>query len=733
MPDDTTRCPECGHLSADPEWCDNCGANLKGAESIDQEFKWLKVGLPLKLEIEGVDTTLEVEEIVENFATRKVFTARVTAPDDSPYAEQLLFVEESEDDGRSEGVIPDSVGELFRRPFYVGSNGDHVLEIYQDVGGMTCEDLVDLANNQLSYSQIKDIFEAVANSVMECHSNDQMLLAVAPWTVRIDGVVSAFDGGPDTQPDIATLMFGGSLAGAGATTSEADETAEEPVKAQAESPQEERVVDGDKTMVDGLFNLEGDDESGDASSDEVDVEDDPKSIAEIEDVLDAADEDGMEWDIFEDSNNENPTDAFEDTSILAAKALEANVVLKATFEGLDRTYAVGENPEEVPVIMGFSAPELLGRVRADVSVGCDVFGLGMLLYFLVSGRVPPSSVYTRYAPALPVRNFRPGFPPGLQPVISRATRPNPSDRYPSVQAMMDAFFNACALMEQRAAHVGTELAPRFRMAVDTHVGVAKGRRNPVNQDAVFGRSSDDGRFALVVVADGVSTASYGSGDLASHYLTARASDAWDEILPAYLMDERIDEISIIQDILNKANRDIVDHVNENHTPFSGNPHEVMGTTSLVAVIHNGIITLAALGDSRCYIQNAAGMEQVTIDHNLWSLSVLDGIPADSALAMPHGDALAKCLGTFSISEGRLTAINPDPDYFRFSLTRGDNVLLTSDGLIDFAGPNPYASEENVLAVMLSEPDPALACLELILLANRGGGGDNIGMAIAQFF
>jgi serine/threonine protein phosphatase PrpC len=101
--------------------------------------------------------------------------------------------------------------------------------------------------------------------------------------------------------------------------------------------------------------------------------------------------------------------------------------------------------------------------------------------------------------------------------------------------------------------------------------------------------------------------------------------------------------------------------------------------------------------------------------------------------LPHGDALARCLGTFVVENQRLIPVNTQPDVFEFALTRGDTLLLATDGLIDFAGANVLHSEDNVLSVLLSEPDPALACLELILLANRGGGGDNIGVAISKFY
>lgn len=235
----------------------------------------------------------------------------------------------------------------------------------------------------------------------------------------------------------------------------------------------------------------------------------------------------------------------------------------------------------------------------------------------------------------------------------------------------------------------------IKLCVETHIGIAKRLRNPVNQDHVFGQTSEDGRLSLIVVADGVSTASYGSGDLASRYLQDAAQIYWDDCLPTYLMDGKVDPYEIIHGILDDANQHIIDYVNEHHTPFRGSPHEVMGSTALVCVILNGIATLGALGDSRAYLQRGRAFEQLTRDHNLWTLSVLDGVLADNALALPHGDALARCLGTFYIDQDRLTSVHTEPDIFQFPVIAGDTLLLTTDGLLDFAGPNALMAEDNI--------------------------------------
>lgn len=724
MPDQVTpsqgiQCIECGELSTDHEWCDHCGARLsEQSDSPEATQRWFVEGERLDFACDGEEFVLEITELVEDFATRKIFLAQRVVSDEEDQSESLeddlYYVEQAEREERADGDIPESVRQLFRRPLVtMRGEDDLAVEIYRSVGGLTLEDMVDLASEQLSYAQVKGIFDAVADAIVECHDNGQLVLAIAPWTVRLDGSLPDFSD-EDTSP--------GSIS---SDHIHVDAT-EEFGRSTLEMPDTEILDEDSSGDLEELPEGEAESAGFDGELNELEMI--------REEVEEAGQDDFSAWDFFED-DGETAVDVTGDTGILPVDELETGVEeYRAIFEGLDRTYPSNVQPDEVPVIMGFSPPELLGRVRADVSEACDVFGLGMLLYFMIAGRTPPASVYTRYSPALPVRNFRAGFPPGLQPVISRATRPNPEDRYPSVEAMREAFRKACDTMEARSRQAEKESAgaPKFRLAVETHVGIGKRRRNPTNQDAVFGRASEDGRFALVVVADGVSTASYGSGDLASTFLAERAAEAWEELLPAYLMDEPIDEFRVIHGILSDANQDIVDHVNEHYTPFAGNPHEVMGTTSLVAILRDGLVTLASLGDSRCYLQNAQGLEQITTDHNLWSLSIIEGVPADSALAMPHGDALARCLGNFAIVQGQLESAPPDPDFFRFSVSPGDTVLLTTDGLVDFGGPNPTVAEENIQAIMVAEPDPALACLELILLANRGGGGDNVGLAIAQF-
>jgi PPM family protein phosphatase len=694
-----TCCPACGRPTGDEPTCDHCGHEPPASG-------WLETGqvrrirveperLDLDAEADEVEIDLEMVEMWEVYDTRRVLLARPTSvegDDAQELLEDVSFVVEQDDAHIvcDDEVLPEAWAQRVRRPLFRDEEQGRLFSVYDNESGLAFDELVEVAGGQLNLVQIRGLFEPVLEAIAELHDDDLLHLRLTPWTLRMR------DSRDDMGLPLGFLRETMQEESFDDAAGLEEDTFSEPLEAEVHN----EFMTGDaaeKTRNDlpplggGVEFPEEPELAGVGATSSVFITDSESAIGS------AVDDEGLE----------------------------------VVFDAIEGFFAVDGDFDEVPVVRGFSPPEMMGRARAQIGVGCDVFNLGMLLYFLVAGQLPPVSVYTRHTPALPARNLRPTFPPGLQAVIGRATRPDPKERYPSVDALHKAFNRACEVIEQRAREQ-VEDPPRMRLAVDTHVGIAKGRRNPVNQDTVFGQTSDDHRFALVVVADGVSTASYGSGDLASNILAEEAARAWEELLPGYLMDDQLEATDAIQRILNRANNRIVDYVNERFLPFRGGPHEVMGTTALVALVHDGMVTLGTLGDSRVYLQRGEAFEQLTIDHNLWTLSIVEGVPADNALAMSHGDALARCLGTFIVENERLEAVDPNPDIFQFPVCKGDTLLLTTDGLVDFAAANMLAAEDKIHQMLVSEPEPALACLELILVANRGGGGDNIGVGIVKF-
>jgi protein phosphatase len=744
-------------MSQDLQWCDNCGAPIEptapsaqnpqaaqgGADAPPQRF-WLEQGDRYTLHttagalaLGGVPAQrplivdLELERTLETTHSRHSSLARAVAARDQegwvlpadrfePLAQRRFVVEEI--DGQFQPPAhPAALLDSLRLPLSVMPRASHTVYVFLQDNTRTLVEIVERLGGELDIRQIRAIFGAVLDLVERIHEHGYLSLRLTPWHLLVSGA--------DGADLLAAFLPAGASLGLDEETStdgQRDQRPAEPTEEQppialpteetAEFVLQEVTPPTDRALaqteelprVDPAGTTHEEDEDGDGSS----------FLDALESMAAATQVDPLSRTL----PGEPPSHMSQPAPLIACQAL---------LDGNFPLYPIGQDADAIPGVIGFSAPEMFGRARAELTPVCDVFSLGMVLYYLLAGELPPTSIYTRHTPAVPARHFRPNFPIGLQGVISRATRPDPRERFPSVAAMRAAFDNACEVVERRLRAEAHSEHPVLDLAADRHVGINKGKRNPVNQDHVFAASSEDGRFALIVVADGVSTASYGSGDLASKYLTDTAQEAWEDILPLYLMDQPIHEQGLIQRILEDANRKIVQHINERHLPFRGNPHEVMGSTSLVAIYHRGCFTLASLGDSRVYVQRGPMLEQVTIDHNLWTLSILDGVPADTAMALPHGDALARCLGTFYVEQQRLVPIPPQPDYFHFPVISGDSVIFTTDGIIDFVGATSLASEDHILSIMLAEPNPALACLELILAANRGGGGDNIGVVIAR--
>jgi protein phosphatase len=732
-----TSCPRCGRPTDNEQHCADCG----GSEEAPQ---WLEVGqtygmtvkpekIGLDADADEVKVDLEMTEMWETYKSRRVFLAHPLAVHDasgepldddfeSIRHDDFVVEQETAYERSEQEVLPVELEARLRRPIFRDERAGKVISVYSNDCGLALDEVVEVATGRLNLAQVRGLFLPVLDAVSELHDEGLLHLRITPWTVRVrdradeKGLPLSFL--RDTMGVSHGLLEHSGL-GEEDTFSESEEISEPQVDRTAEYENPFAASRDDEKTRDDVMPLvmadmapnEGEPNEGEPNEGEPNEGEKEESREPVE----PSDSGGL----------------FISQSEASLGVQDDSTELEVLFDNIDGFFRADGDFDEVPTLRGFSPPEIMGRSRAQIGECCDVFNLGMLLYFLIAGQLPPVSVYTRHIPAVPARNLRPAFPPGLQSVIGRATRPDPNERYPDVKSLQKAFDRACDIMKKRAEVAGPD-SPRMTVAVDTHVGIAKQRRNPVNQDAVFGAASDDQRFSLMVVADGVSTASYGSGDLASAMLAEEAEAAWEELLPTYLMDEPINPTAAIQDILNKANDRLVNYVNAHFLPFRGGPHEVMGSTALVAILHDGLVTLAALGDSRVYLHRGEAFEQLTIDHNLWTLSILEGVPADNALAMPHGDALARCLGTFIIDQERLEAVHPEADVFQFPVTKGDTLLLTTDGLVDFAAANMLAAEDNIHQVLVSEPDPALACLELILLANRGGGGDNIGVGIVKF-
>jgi serine/threonine protein phosphatase PrpC len=63
---------------------------------------------------------------------------------------------------------------------------------------------------------------------------------------------------------------------------------------------------------------------------------------------------------------------------------------------------------------------------------------------------------------------------------------------------------------------------------------------------------------------------------------------------------------------------------------------------------------------------------------------------------------------------------------------GDQLVLCSDGIPDYAGVDEEDAEDNILRCVESALTVHHAAFELITLANKGGGGDNLSCIVLKF-
>ena len=256
--------------------------------------------------------------------------------------------------------------------------------------------------------------------------------------------------------------------------------------------------------------------------------------------------------------------------------------------------------------------------------------------------------------------------------------------------------------------------------------MGKRLRCPVNQDAVFLKKSDDSQRILLVVGDGVSTSTYGSGDIASGLLVETAQRIWDKELVGV---DTIDPRAIVSHIMEQTNQAICQYIRDRYADKSPTSAECMGTTALIAIIENGVMTLASIGDSRAYIIRDGFLSCITRDHNLFTIGIVNGLSVSLCASHPHAGSLVQCLGYYVDNEAEPEELSFD--IYTVHLLPDDNILLTTDGILDYIDCEISVSETKIAEIIMDAPDSAQACTDMIIQANLGGGGDNCGVGLIR--
>jgi serine/threonine protein phosphatase PrpC len=225
-------------------------------------------------------------------------------------------------------------------------------------------------------------------------------------------------------------------------------------------------------------------------------------------------------------------------------------------------------------------------------------------------------------------------------------------------------------------------------------------RRANNEDALC----DAPALGLFAVADGLG--GYEGGEVAAQLTVSRLREvveasqvaprsAWPPEELEYLSSEE----SLLAAATAAAHRAIL--------AWQRGPLHQMGSTVVAALAAGARLTVAHVGDSRCYRLRAGVLELLTRDHSLFTELVQAGFTGDRKTC-PFKHQVTRALGFPTSAQ---------PDVATFYLAPGDAYLLCSDGLYD-------ALDDARLADGLRLP-PVEACRDLALAAFEAGSRDNI--------
>ncbi len=360
--------------------------------------------------------------------------------------------------------------------------------------------------------------------------------------------------------------------------------------------------------------------------------------------------------------------------------------------------------------------------RAALERREDVHALAQVLLEQVLGPLP-NPRHLSAADVLPhLGELLPALPIDLFGALERALCPDPVCR------PADGFALLHSLERARATHVLRDGFPHqpgatITVGFDSHIGITRALTTQVNQDCLLIAGDPD--LALLVVADGISVSTAGSGDLASHILRETLRKWWTEAAASLRGASAARVHQAIREGLGRVNRQIL---TEAARLVGGrlSEHIPMGTTVVLAVCQGNRVQLASLGDSRAWLVDANGANLLTSDQNLQAELLRQHLGGNEPVWTEERNALTGYCGHLDHA-GRPTL--PPVHARSFTLLPGEWVVLTTDGFSDFADEED-AGLARVLVKAVREADdspvPAMdVARRAVDAANAGGGGDNV--------
>ncbi len=245
----------------------------------------------------------------------------------------------------------------------------------------------------------------------------------------------------------------------------------------------------------------------------------------------------------------------------------------------------------------------------------------------------------------------------------------------------------------------------------THTGLVR----ESNEDRIHLNEEDN----LFVVADGMG--GHAAGEVASgiavkavnEFIIHTRRDR--ELTWPYAYDDSLSyDGNRLQTAIRLANNRIREAVEE-ESEYQG-----MGSTMVSLLVTEDRSTIGSVGDSRVYRYRRDELELLTIDHSWVNEQLQEGmLTEEQAKTHPFRNVVTRALGSDS---------NVQVDIRSDGIEEGDCYLLCSDGL------SGMIEEEQLAKMMAGVTGRGVEaiCCELVEVANKNGGKDNISVILVRF-
>jgi len=246
----------------------------------------------------------------------------------------------------------------------------------------------------------------------------------------------------------------------------------------------------------------------------------------------------------------------------------------------------------------------------------------------------------------------------------------------------------------------------IRVGCRTDVGL-KREHNEDSFAVVDGAALNGLLDCVLLVADGMG--GMGGGDVASRITAHTVPETIHQLLQTSPYEELP---SLLLQAFRVANQEVFTRRADRIEQRS------MGTTCVCALIRNGMLAIAHVGDSRAYLLRHGRLSLLTADHSaVWEEIQAGRMTREEAEANRYRHVITRAIGI---------APDVEVDTSLHSLEVGDILLLCSDGL------TTEVNEREIAQILVSSADPQEACNRLVESALHHGGSDNVTAIVARY-